>query len=542
MIGFNDIIKLFSREGRKFYFFIVRTAGYWPHNSNIFRSAFIHRSLNSKARLGIKGYAHLPEVDNERLEYLGDAVIEAVVSDILYHRFPKADEGFMSRIRSNMVCRARLNEVAFSLGLDKHIQLNSRKELKVSHIPGDAVEAFVAAIYLDGGYAKAFKFVKRHIASQQRIDEALSDAKVVNYKSDLLSLGEQIGLNFYFETLRDLSEPKTPLFVSHLRVADMVVAEGKAGSKKAAEQAAAQLAFDDINSGKLDTQALLNKQEELLIPKAQEAKQTQEPQVPQELQEPKEHQESQASQTPQEPEVSPEDSDSQVSIVPQLPEPLQPEDHLSDLDTNSITISEESPAESPAEPIADSELPEVQATQDPITTQIIEESQLSQIPQEAQEPIESQVLHDLQEPQESQNIQEVQNSNALEESPIASEPSPIESQEVNALQEVNTRQEGNGSQNIEVPQSYQTSPEIESFSLSDPDTLLTQYIQFKQSMDEQYKEIHRRIEYENQLLREQSLASFEHHKTECEKIFQETIKLKNDLDELRTQLQEFRKS
>ena len=61
-------------------------------------------------------------------------------------------------------------------------------------------------------------------------------------------------------------------------------------------------------------------------------------------------------------------------------------------------------------------------------------------------------------------------------------------------------------------------------------------------MDEQYKEFHRRIEYENQLLREQSLASFEHHKTECEKIFQETIKLKNDLDELRTQLQEFRKS
>lgn len=249
---FQDIIKLFSRKGRKFYFFLVKTIGYWPRSTEHFSKAFVHRSVSPSSHLDEA------EANNERLEYLGDAVIETVVSDILYHKFPSADEGFLSHLRSNMVCRARLNTISFELGLDEYIVMSSRKDLAVSHIPGDVLEAFVAAIYLDGGMKKAFRFVQKAIANPKRIAEAQKDSDKANFKSDLVCLGEQLDVEVIFETRKatgNLGRDEDGFvlcFMSEVKVQNLVVGVGYGRSKKAAEQMAAGKVLAAIKSGDLD--------------------------------------------------------------------------------------------------------------------------------------------------------------------------------------------------------------------------------------------------------------------------------------------------
>lgn len=257
-MGFPDIIKLFTREGRKFYFFLVRTAGYWPRNTDIFRTAFIHKSAGKKQEGKSCPY------NNERLEYLGDAVIETAVSDILYHKYPEANEGFMSHIRSNMVCRTRLNAISFALGLDKYVVMSSRKDMEHSHISGDVLEAFVAAIYLDGGMKKAFKFVERVIANKERIDEALNDSCQTNFKSMLINLGEQNAIEVIFDTRRTenarSTEEEAMNFVCEIHLAAIVAGQGFGRSKKQAEQRAAEAVYDSIKNGEIDL-LQLNKKE-----------------------------------------------------------------------------------------------------------------------------------------------------------------------------------------------------------------------------------------------------------------------------------------
>lgn len=233
---------------------MARTAGYWPRNTDLFRTAFIHKSAGKKQEGKDCPY------NNERLEYLGDAVIETVVSDILYHKYPDADEGFMSHIRSNMVCRARLNSISFDLGLDKYVVMASRKDMEHSHISGDVLEAFVAAIYLDGGIRRAFKFIERAIANPARIEEALHDSRQTNYKSMLVNLGEQNAVEVIFETRRTDNAQRTDEeamnFVCDIHMADTVAGQGFGRSKKQAEQRAAEIVYNEIKSGAIDLQDL----------------------------------------------------------------------------------------------------------------------------------------------------------------------------------------------------------------------------------------------------------------------------------------------
>lgn len=248
-LAFQDLIKLFSREGRKFYFFLHRTAGYWPRSTAVFRRAFVHKSVAAALKPGgVKP-------DNERLEFLGDAILEAVVTDILFRRFPGADEGFLSKLRSNMVCRARLNAISLELGLDQYIVVSSRKDLAVSHIPGDALEAFVASIYLDGGLARVRSFALRHIASERRIEEARGDMRQDNFKSRLVNLGDQSGVEVFFETHKlsgvDVSNSAVN-FISEVKVADVVVGRGEGRTKKQAEQMAAEKVLGGIEHGDIE--------------------------------------------------------------------------------------------------------------------------------------------------------------------------------------------------------------------------------------------------------------------------------------------------
>lgn len=234
-------------------------AGYMPGSTRIFQQAFVHKSVAPLRSQGLR------RENNERLEYLGDAILEAVVSDILYHRFPEAQEGYLSKLRSNMVCRARLNAISMELGLDKHIVMTSRKDLAISHIPGDALEAFVAAIYLDGGMRRVRKFTLRHIANNRRIAEAQGEMRQDNFKSQLVNLGEQSGIEVFFETHRasSIDDPYNEAnFVSEVKLADVVVGRGTGRSKKAAEQMAAQSVLEGIHLGDIDIAKCAQQQDE----------------------------------------------------------------------------------------------------------------------------------------------------------------------------------------------------------------------------------------------------------------------------------------
>lgn len=262
-MGFSDLIKLFSRKGRKFYSFIWRTAGYMPHSTRLFQQAFIHKSVAAPTR------ANTPKENNERLEFLGDAILEAVVSDILYHKFPTQQEGYLSKLRSNMVCRARLNAIALEIGLDQHIIMTSRKDLPVSHIPGDALEAFTAAIFLDGGISRVRKFTLRHIANDRRIAEAQGEMRQDNFKSQLVNLGEQNNIEVFFETHRipGVDNPNTDLnFTAEIKIAHKVVGRGEGRSKKAAEQMAAHAVLTAIQNGDIDLSQLSQHLDESTAP------------------------------------------------------------------------------------------------------------------------------------------------------------------------------------------------------------------------------------------------------------------------------------
>lgn len=238
-----------------------------PCSTRIFQQAFVHKSVAPLRSQGER------KENNERLEYLGDAILEAVVSDILYHRFPEAQEGYLSKLRSNMVCRARLNAISMELGLDKHIIMTSRKDLAISHIPGDALEAFVAAIYLDGGMRRVRKFTLRHIANDRRIAEAQGEMRQDNFKSQLVNLGEQSGIEVFFETHRasSIDDPYNEAnFVSEVKLADVVVGRGTGRSKKAAEQMAAQSVLEGIHLGDIDIAKCAHQHDEEIIEQEEE--------------------------------------------------------------------------------------------------------------------------------------------------------------------------------------------------------------------------------------------------------------------------------
>lgn len=229
-----------------FYLFVCRTVGRVvpPWHLGAFRTAFVHRSVQPH-RSDATG-----EVNNERLEYLGDAIIEAAVSEELFRRLPGAEEGELSRTRAQLVCRNQLNRVSKRLGLDQHIVSSSPTEINRSHLPGDALEAFTAVVFQRQGWNAARRFVRRTIANADNIAMARSHHESTNSKSTLLNEAQRAGVELLFETRQEGAGDKR--FASSALVNGVTVAEGVGNSKKAAEQAAATKALRQLKAGGLD--------------------------------------------------------------------------------------------------------------------------------------------------------------------------------------------------------------------------------------------------------------------------------------------------
>ena len=206
--------------------------GFIPHNIELYKLALIHKSASLILEDG-------RAINNERLEFLGDAVIEAVTSDYLFIEFPDRDEGFMTQLRSRIVSRQSLNELAVHLGLDRQVISNSGAGIVQKHIYGDAFEAMMGAIYLDQGY----DFVNRLLINgiyyrYLNLDELIESE--TDFKSRLIEWGQKNHHRILFRTDHDQgSSSAHPVFRCTVLVDDIEVGHGSGDSKKEAEQQAA---------------------------------------------------------------------------------------------------------------------------------------------------------------------------------------------------------------------------------------------------------------------------------------------------------------
>ena len=232
-------IKALPHKGKEPYLTFYNVLGFYPDRIDLYREAITHRSSSSRSKKG-------KWVNNERLEFLGDAILDAIVADILYKKFEHKKEGFLTSTRSRIVQRETLNKLAIDLGLDKLIVSSTRNLAHNTNIYGDALEALIAAIYLDQGYRVAKKFVfETMIKEHLNIEHVLKSE--VDFKSRLIEWGQKNKIDVNFEvTDSSYDEQNNPVFVSCVKVAGVEIGSGKGYSKKESHQMAAKVAIKKL--------------------------------------------------------------------------------------------------------------------------------------------------------------------------------------------------------------------------------------------------------------------------------------------------------
>lgn len=219
-------------EDKAFYRIVDDMFGFIPHNIELYKLALIHKSASLVLEDG-------RAINNERLEFLGDAVIEAVTSDYVFIEFPDRDEGFMTQLRSKIVSRQSLNALAVSLGLDGHVISNNGAAIAQKHIYGDAFEAMMGAVYLDQGYEFVNRLLINNIYFRYLNLGDLTESET-DFKSRLIEWCQKNHHKIAFRTDHDKEYSAShPVFFSTVLVDGMEVGHGAGDSKKEAEQQAA---------------------------------------------------------------------------------------------------------------------------------------------------------------------------------------------------------------------------------------------------------------------------------------------------------------
>lgn len=227
----TDRIRLFFRKEKEPYFRFYKILGFYPHNIEIYQQALLHKSSSVKTQGRL--------VNNERLEFLGDAILDAVVADIVYKKFEGKREGFLTNTRSKIVQRETLNNIAIKIGLDKLIKYSSKQSSHNSYMSGNAFEALVGAIYLDRGYKACMKFMEERIIGQHINLDKIS-RKEVNFKSKLIEWSQKNKFEIEFRLIgQSLDESQNPVFETQILVENIAGGSGKGYSKKESQQEAA---------------------------------------------------------------------------------------------------------------------------------------------------------------------------------------------------------------------------------------------------------------------------------------------------------------
>ncbi len=217
---------------------VKNVLGLKPGNVLLYRTALSHRSVKDT-----------PEENNERLEYLGDAVLSAVVADYLFKRYPYKGEGFLTEMRSKMVNRQQLNDIALKMGLRKLTFYNKfDNSLKGSQIFGNTLEAVVGAVYLDKGYARTQQWVLKQLVIPHMFVDDLESVDI-NLKNKLIGWASKNGKSLSFDLANEKMEGSRRLFTINIVIDGEIMAQGKGYNKKDASQAAAQVAVEKLGLG-----------------------------------------------------------------------------------------------------------------------------------------------------------------------------------------------------------------------------------------------------------------------------------------------------
>jgi ribonuclease-3 len=230
-------------DRREFYSGLKHLLGFSPRKLRLYEMAFIHRSAS---------YVHTDgtRINNERLEYLGDAIIDSILSDYLFHLYPEAPEGFLTKTRARIVNRETLNQLGLSMGLDKLIVSNLSPSDSPRNLFGNAVEALVGALFIDKGYDRTRRFfIEKTLKQHLDLNAVLSEE--TDYKSLILEYCQKNRQKISFTFLEnDANNGLHPFFSVNLQISNEIVARGEGSTKKEAEQEASMIAWNNLSKGK----------------------------------------------------------------------------------------------------------------------------------------------------------------------------------------------------------------------------------------------------------------------------------------------------
>ena len=227
------LITLFQKkkteEELKLIKFIIQRFGYRPKELTYFTKAITHKSFVSSD----------PSTSNERLEFLGDAMLDAFVADFLFKRFKDEDEGYLTRVKSKIVNRKTLSEIGEIMGIREILRYNQARSINLSSLEGNAFEAILGAIYLDGGYNAVQNSVENFVF-QKYVNLTRLLEEEIDFKSKLFIWCQKKKLNLEFIVLNEINQVGSWVYEVETKINNIKYGRGKGGSKKIAEQEAAK--------------------------------------------------------------------------------------------------------------------------------------------------------------------------------------------------------------------------------------------------------------------------------------------------------------
>lgn len=234
MPSFKHIFSSASNRDEEFYRSLKKILGFKPKDLSIYERAFTHRSTNEKSNGIPQNY--------ERLEFLGDAMLGAVIAAYLFKKVPEGDEGYLTKMRSKVVSREHLNELGRDLNLIKFLKTGTSVNQFGGNIYGNIFEALVGAIYLDRGIRYCEKFIHKRVVKPY-VDIKKLEGKVISYKSLFIEWCQKHKKKFQFEIYEDEGKDSLKHFAVRLLLEDETIAKARATSKKKAEERAAKRAY-----------------------------------------------------------------------------------------------------------------------------------------------------------------------------------------------------------------------------------------------------------------------------------------------------------
>lgn len=231
----RNILNSRSNNDGNFFLQLKEIVGYKPKNKKLYIKAFTHRSMNLK---DAKGNA----INYERLEFVGDAMLSAVIAGYLFEEVPHGDEGYLTKMRSKIVSREHLNELGKDLKLIDLVESKISKSNFGNNIHGNLFEALVGAIFLDKGYKYCEQFINKRVI-KPHVDIETLEGKVISYKSLLIEWCQKEKKTFDYNVYEDTGNDDLKHFSVKLSIDNKVVAKARATSKKKAEEKASKRAF-----------------------------------------------------------------------------------------------------------------------------------------------------------------------------------------------------------------------------------------------------------------------------------------------------------